>query len=233
MNLTGVYLTALLVLIVGIALLPYFLTFNGGFSNDSGTWSDFGSYVGGVLGPLFAMLSFLAVVFTLWTQGRQNSQQQFYSSLFPLMSMQREHAAKYKRKALEGLDAFSSLLADLEKSMEDPNNLSPTQIEQAYTSWSSDHDVRLRTYMTATTNLLGYICYSSEPTSVILRAFHIVLGNLSVDEITVLLFEVTLNEEHKWIRAELEARDFFYWGKTHILNWDDLWKKFPRDASII
>ena len=40
-------------------------------SRSDGAWSNFGSYVGGVLGPAFAFLAFAAVLVTVWLQARQ------------------------------------------------------------------------------------------------------------------------------------------------------------------
>ena len=40
-------------------------------STSDGNWSNFGSYVGGVLGPSFAFLAFVAVLVTVWLQAQQ------------------------------------------------------------------------------------------------------------------------------------------------------------------
>jgi uncharacterized membrane protein len=40
-------------------------------SRSDGNWSNFGSYVGGVLGPAFAFLAFVAVLVTVWLQAKQ------------------------------------------------------------------------------------------------------------------------------------------------------------------
>lgn len=44
---------------------------NFAFSTASSEWSNFGSYAGGVLGPLFSFLAFAGVLLTNWLQGKQ------------------------------------------------------------------------------------------------------------------------------------------------------------------
>ena len=47
-------------------------------ARTDGSWANFGSYLGGVLGPAFAFLAFAAVLVTVWLQARQldNARQQ-------------------------------------------------------------------------------------------------------------------------------------------------------------
>lgn len=40
-------------------------------AKSASAWSDFGTYVGGVLGPLFSFLAFAGVLLTNWIQGKQ------------------------------------------------------------------------------------------------------------------------------------------------------------------
>ena len=40
-------------------------------SSADGAWANFGSYIGGVLGPLFSFLAFAGVLFTVWLQAIQ------------------------------------------------------------------------------------------------------------------------------------------------------------------
>ena len=50
-------------LIVAVAL--YFWTFHNGLTQDNSEWAEFGDYFGGVLGPIFALLSFVAIIYTI------------------------------------------------------------------------------------------------------------------------------------------------------------------------
>lgn len=54
-----------------LVVATYFFQFHGELSESSSDWANFGSYVGGVLGPLYAFLAFALGVQTL----RQSSQQ--------------------------------------------------------------------------------------------------------------------------------------------------------------
>ncbi|MBS9939487.1 hypothetical protein J4H74_20110 [Vibrio alginolyticus] len=52
--------TIVAVFITGISLGAFFIKFHSGLSNEQSDWGSFGSYIGGVLGPLFAFLAFRA-----------------------------------------------------------------------------------------------------------------------------------------------------------------------------
>jgi len=225
-----------ILVIFAIVMLPlglYFFKFHGPLSNERKDWIDFATYIGGVLGPALAMLSVLGILITLRTQSENHSEQQFYSSLFQLLSMQRQLFAGYKRNDpalgnVEGFEAFAVLVREMKTKLGDiSQNSSSSYITQAYSSLSLYPDVRLRTYITATTNLLGFICFSSQSKQLKINAFQIVIGNMSKDELTILLFEVTLNKDHGWIRGQLESQRFFSWGSTDILNSDKLWEIIP------
>lgn len=49
----------------------YFVRFPAGFSANNGDWGTFGDFVGGVLNPFFAFLSFTALLMTIILQSRQ------------------------------------------------------------------------------------------------------------------------------------------------------------------
>ena len=65
-------LVAALGVIALLALTTVFLAyrahFSGGFSTESGEWSDFGSYFGGVLGPIVSVLTLVTVFKTVLLQ---------------------------------------------------------------------------------------------------------------------------------------------------------------------
>lgn len=61
LNLALKFAIASAVIVFGL----YFLNFHGSFSNDSKHWADFGGYVGGVLGPIFAFLAFAGLLETI------------------------------------------------------------------------------------------------------------------------------------------------------------------------
>lgn len=50
----------------------YFFQFNDGLSHSSERWADFGSYVGGVLSPVFAFMAFALGLYTLNQTRQQN-----------------------------------------------------------------------------------------------------------------------------------------------------------------
>jgi len=71
---------AVLLLVFGvgaaaIAISAYVSVFgpisNYSLSRSDSAWSNFGSYLGGVLGPVFSFLAFVGVLFTVWLQAKQ------------------------------------------------------------------------------------------------------------------------------------------------------------------
>ena len=69
-------IVTLAALAVAVCLLGlYFFNFgpqnNYSLSTSASEWSNFGSYAGGVLGPLFSFLAFAGVLLTNWLQGKQ------------------------------------------------------------------------------------------------------------------------------------------------------------------
>lgn len=66
----SLWFTLLLVACSGVyvAFSIYRQQFGGGYSPNPGDWSAFGSYIGGVLGPLVSFLTLVAVVRTVYLQ---------------------------------------------------------------------------------------------------------------------------------------------------------------------
>jgi len=58
-------------LLAGLILLVYWVHFRGPISASHGVWGEFGEFVGGTLGSLFAFLSFLALLLTITIQNRE------------------------------------------------------------------------------------------------------------------------------------------------------------------
>ncbi len=60
--------------ILGIILMPlwiYFSIFRSGLSVDQNDWGNFGAYVGGTVGTLFAFLTLVALIAALWLQRQE------------------------------------------------------------------------------------------------------------------------------------------------------------------
>lgn len=51
-----------------VAVTAYLSKFDGGLSGQSSDWSNFGSYIGGVFGPLVSFITLLAVLKTVYLQ---------------------------------------------------------------------------------------------------------------------------------------------------------------------
>lgn len=61
---------AVTAVILAGTIIPYVLVFHGGLSPDHFAWGSFGGYVGGLFGPAFSLLSFVAVIVTLSVERR-------------------------------------------------------------------------------------------------------------------------------------------------------------------
>ncbi|MCH7333432.1 hypothetical protein [Acinetobacter modestus] len=60
---------------ISFLLFMYFTTFKY-IANDTAAWGAFGDYIGGLLNPVFAFLSFSALIVTLLYQNKQLLQNQ-------------------------------------------------------------------------------------------------------------------------------------------------------------
>lgn len=59
------------VIVAGVVLWSYFAQFSGKLSDEQGVWGQFGDFVGGTLNPIFALLSFIALLMTLLIQNKE------------------------------------------------------------------------------------------------------------------------------------------------------------------
>src|SRR6185369_1272820 len=46
-------------------ILSYVNYFNGGIEPDTGTWGEFGDFIGGTVNPIFGFLTFIGVLWTI------------------------------------------------------------------------------------------------------------------------------------------------------------------------
>jgi len=69
-----VFLAVATVLAVA-AVAPYFYVFDGPYSQSSQDWANFGGYVGGTLGPLYAILAFAAAAQAILDSRQQAARQ--------------------------------------------------------------------------------------------------------------------------------------------------------------
>lgn len=80
--------------------------FSGGLSNEQSDWAAFGSYIGGTVGALFASLSFLALLYTVYLQRKELTTA--INALEDGANSQRKQVANYEAQKFE--TTFYSLL---------------------------------------------------------------------------------------------------------------------------
>lgn len=98
-------LLIIFLVIAGIALViivSYIIKFyDQTLSSKSSDWSALGSYVGGLVGPLFSLLGAVLIYKTFQAQKRNSDLQQFESTFFNLLATQRDIA-----KSLHGVESI-------------------------------------------------------------------------------------------------------------------------------
>ena len=71
----------------------YVVYFNGGLEPDTGTWGEFGDFVGGTINPVLGFLTFIGVLWTIsltYTELHNQQQQQTKDDLYRLISVLHE-----------------------------------------------------------------------------------------------------------------------------------------------
>jgi hypothetical protein len=96
-------LLIIFLVIAGVALViiaSYIIKFSDRTVSSKGSdWSALGSYVGGLVGPLFSLLGAVLIYKTFQAQKRNSDLQQFESTFFSLLATQRDIA-----KSLHGVE---------------------------------------------------------------------------------------------------------------------------------
>jgi len=65
------FIGVIALVIGGITITLYAQQFGNSISEKHGLWAEFGDYIGGVLGSIFAFFGLIALLLTLWIQGRE------------------------------------------------------------------------------------------------------------------------------------------------------------------
>ncbi|MFZ3409017.1 putative phage abortive infection protein [Vibrio chagasii] len=98
-------------LISAIPIVAYFCDFNLGVFNSTSDWANFGSYVGGVYGAL----GFIAVVFTLYTNGQQALKSEQDQVFYKSMELFLNRTNSYEAHNYKGAQAVEAIVGDIQK----------------------------------------------------------------------------------------------------------------------
>jgi hypothetical protein len=125
--------SSLAVIIVAIAFGLYFYQFWGDLSSNSSDWGDFGSYLGGVIGAIFASFSFLVLLYTIILQREEltaaiaalkdgaesqrkqvenNEAQKFESTFYSLLDMHNRVVKELNVKLIDSMAFLQNLETD-------------------------------------------------------------------------------------------------------------------------
>lgn len=130
-----IWLAVIAVIITILVLIPYLIKFNGWeFSSNKADWGTFGDYIGGVLNPFFAFLSFIALLFTIiYQQESQRKQdkllykENFEASFFRMLNLYNEIVdsvrGDFKGNIATSRDALEKYQTELIASLDDAKSL--------------------------------------------------------------------------------------------------------------
>ncbi|MFH2032183.1 MAG: hypothetical protein ABIJ40_16430, partial [Bacteroidota bacterium] len=104
------YTFALVVTIIGLALLVFFsfhsTYFNFSFNIDSKLANEFGGFIGGLIGSLFSLAGILLLFETLNSQKFAFQKQLFENKYFELINYHRENVQEMKHKLPNKKDEY-------------------------------------------------------------------------------------------------------------------------------
>ncbi len=141
-------------------------------------WGQFGDFIGGVLNPTFGLLSFLALLYTLYyqskelslstkaleEQGNQLNIQAFESTLFSMLSMCRERIEKmqFESESMTGDRALRKMYGNLKSIYEADEILYEDEehsvlINKSYERFIDQNDIYIGSYFRLLDSLFKFV----------------------------------------------------------------------------
>lgn len=125
----GIVLTLLFLIAVIVVFSIYLINFHGGLSGNSQDWGAFGSYFGGVLAPIVAFFSTIAIIYTIYLQKKILRENQVFAENTINQQKQlieQSNAAhleltkeNYRNRLLETVETRVRLCTEEKKSLQD------------------------------------------------------------------------------------------------------------------
>ena len=110
MNTRPVTIAALVSAVLVLAVAGYYaLNFGPKVSSDTGTWGQFGDFFGGTLNPVFAMLAFLALLWSIALQAAEFERASSHLSDQVRLARGEAEAARRDRLSQELLEVIKDL----------------------------------------------------------------------------------------------------------------------------
>ncbi|NMY91217.1 putative phage abortive infection protein [Pseudomonas oryzihabitans] len=164
-------------------LILYFYKFHYGLSNETGTWGEFGDFIGGTLNPFFSALSLLAILWTLIIQSKELSHstealreqskhldtQSFENTFFALIQLNNEIAKTLDLSEIEsenykpGRGSFRNLVNLLKetylwvKDYESQGLTSIQTIRESYKQFYAKNQKFVGNYLKTTEKIMQFI----------------------------------------------------------------------------
>lgn len=95
--------------VIFLSLFFYLLRFHSGFSNNHTTWGEFGSYFGGVTGPLISIMAFIGLLKSISLTKKQFETQSQESTFFNLLNLHDRKVDKVNSSNTSEGDSFKYL----------------------------------------------------------------------------------------------------------------------------
>jgi len=106
-----------------IPFIIYFLNFNGSLSSSDQSWSNFGSFIGGIGATIFSFASFITVLITYdknKLEKLEDEEKKMIFQLFDLLDKSREKLlfefSNQKAVGVEAINRFNAIAAHLSAS---------------------------------------------------------------------------------------------------------------------
>lgn len=170
------FLTFVLYLsVVPIVFVPLFyrMNFEGGFSSQQGDWADFGSYVGGSLGPILSFVSILIVLWALKSQVKDSKIKQDQDTYFKLLEFLNHTISEIEidryvnGELVSTRNGNSALKSILEKfrteiiAIKKDHSLSLSTLENTYQGFYKKNRTALGSYFRLIESILSFLDRSS------------------------------------------------------------------------
>jgi hypothetical protein len=102
-----------------ILLILYLINFHNGLSDNHGTWGEFGSFFGGVISPVVAILAFITVLYSFELTKEQFAKNNDNSTFFSLIELHGKKVESIKhtgfKKELDNYQAFKEYTNEYQK----------------------------------------------------------------------------------------------------------------------
>lgn len=203
---------SLAIVSIFISCVVYFEQFNGPWSTNQEDWGSFGSYIGGITGPVLSSISLVIIYLTLFSQldqqnyiQKQTNISSFETSFFNLVNIFHTNELSVTlevrnainndlKNKLKGKFVFQRLYKDFEKRFMSHFELRNSSEEcllkskEAYEKFYEKYEYILGHYFRALYNIVVFVDSHEGINKV--KYLNILMSNMSNSQLVLLMFNV-------------------------------------------